>query len=124
VNGKVIHLKNGVDDEGSVAEGVVYIGDRMPPSMNPTGKYLPRSEWYNPFNKAFRKGEISREEAIEEYKRYVRKRSELMARLPELEGKTLACWCAGKEGKPEVLTADDDLFCHGQVLLRLLRESA
>jgi hypothetical protein len=124
VRGKVIHLKNGVDGEGSVAEGVVYIGDRMPPSMNPTGKYLPRSDWYNPFNKAFPKGEISREEAIEEYERYVRQRSELMVRLPELEGKTLACWGTGKEGTPEALTADDHLFCHGQILLRALRESA
>jgi hypothetical protein len=33
VSDKVIHMRNGVDDEGSVAEGVVYVGDRMPPSM-------------------------------------------------------------------------------------------
>jgi Domain of unknown function (DUF4326) len=124
VSGKVIHLRNGVNGEGSVAEGVVYIGDRMPPSMSPTGKYLPRSDWYNPFkiDKPDKRREGTRREGLERFERYIRTRADLTSRLPELEGKTLACWCAGKEGTPEILTADDDLFCHGQILLRVLRE--
>jgi len=32
-------------------------------------------------------------------------------------GKSLGCHCAGKDGTPEALTADDELFCHGQLLL-------
>jgi hypothetical protein len=27
----------------------VYIGRQMPPSMSPTGEYLARSKWANPF---------------------------------------------------------------------------
>jgi DNA primase len=32
-------------------------------------------------------------------------------------GKSLGCHCAGRDGTPEALTADDELFCHGQLLL-------
>ena len=39
-----------------------------------------------------------------------RKRSKLLARLPELRGKDLACWC--KEGEP----------CHADVLLELANQ--
>ena len=36
----------------------------------------------------------SREEAIERYEQYLLGTPELMARLHELKGKTLGCWCA------------------------------
>jgi hypothetical protein len=50
-----------------------------------------------------------REEALRRYEEKLRNTPELLARLPELEDKILACWC-----KPEA--------CHGDVLLRLTRE--
>jgi len=62
--------------------------------------------WANPYNKAYRKGEITREESIARYRQYVLSKPELVEKLPELRGKTLACWCA-----PEP--------CHGDVLLEL-----
>ncbi len=40
----------------------------------------------------------------------------LLEYLGELEGKTLACWCAPRGG----VTERDPLACHGQVLLKLL----
>jgi hypothetical protein len=63
------------------------------------------SPWANPFSvKKWR-----REGAIKRYEQKLRTKPELLARLPELEGKILACWC-----KPEA--------CHGDVLLRLIGE--
>lgn len=52
----------------------------------------------------------TREEVIAMYETYVRGNSELMARLPELRGKVLGCWCAPKP-------------CHGDVLIRLVEEA-
>jgi hypothetical protein len=34
----------------------------------------------------------------------------------------LGCHCAGRDGTPEVLTAADELFCHGQLLLIVMNE--
>lgn len=78
----------------------VYIGRANP-------RYgLPESIWHNPFRVG---PEGSREEILQKYEHYVRSRPDLMSRLPELEGKRLACWCAPKA-------------CHGDVLLKLLEE--
>jgi transcriptional regulator with XRE-family HTH domain len=75
------------------------------------GRYgLKRSIWRNPFNKAFRREEITREESVERYREYVLSNPELIERLPEIRGKVLGCWC--EEGEP----------CHGDVLLRLALE--
>jgi Domain of unknown function (DUF4326) len=101
---RVISIKSGEPYD-------VYIGHQMPPFMSPTGYYLPRSIWRNPFNRAFWDGLITRQEAIERYLVHVLLRPDLMARLPELEGKVLACWC-----KPEP--------CHGDVLVRLVENPA
>ena len=43
------------------------------------------------------------------YEVHVRRRPDLLAALPELAGKRLGCYC-----KPEA--------CHGDVLVKLLRE--
>ena len=67
---------------------------------------LPQSPWANPY-KIGRDG--SREEVIARYEDYIRGRPDLLARLPELRGRVLACWCA-----PEP--------CHGDVLARLADE--
>ena len=63
------------------------------------------SPWANPFSVK----KWGRQGAIKRYEEKLRGKPELLARLPELEGKILACWC-----KPKA--------CHGDVLLRLIEE--
>lgn len=48
----------------------------------------------------------SRKEAIAKYREYLLDNPELLAKLPELQGKVLGCWCKPKE-------------CHGDVLIEL-----
>jgi hypothetical protein len=86
---------------GAVPPGAVYIGDRM----RRWACGLPKSKWANPF-KIIRDG--TRDEVIEKFERWLGEpeQANLMAALPELRGKDLACWCAPKA-------------CHGDVLLRL-----
>lgn len=38
--------------------------------------------------------------------------------LVALSGKKLACWCAGRDGLPKIMTADNPFVpgCHGQVV--------
>ncbi len=78
----------------------IYIG-RANRSYN-----LPASPFANPFLNGV---DGDREDILDKYERYVRSRPDLLARLPELEGKTLGCWCL-----PEM--------CHGHVLARLVAE--
>lgn len=75
----------------------VYIGRAV------SSKNLPASKWGNPFRVT---AEMPREQAIEQYRAYLLRNSELMAALPELRGKVLACWCSPRA-------------CHGDVLLEL-----
>lgn len=68
------------------------------------------SAWGNPYSHLRNYGTHhveSREKAIEMYRAYIRARPDLLARLEELRGKRLGCWC-----KP--------LACHGDVLVELL----
>lgn len=51
----------------------------------------------------------SREQAIAKYRVYIRRRPDLLARLPELVGKRLGCYCA-------------PLPCHGDALIELMKE--
>lgn len=51
----------------------------------------------------------TRQEAVECYRQYILNRSDLLARLPELKGKVLGCYC-----KP--------LACHGDVLVELCNQ--
>lgn len=44
----------------------------------------------------------------------MRSSPELMARLGELRGKTLGCWCKNKGGKGK--------RCHGDTLVKLVKE--
>ena len=67
---------------------------------------LPASKWANPF-KVGKHGTIA--EVLAKYRAHVLSRPDLLAALPELEGKRLGCWCA-----------PDD--CHGDVLVELLKE--
>lgn len=79
----------------------VYIGRAH------SGLGLEEGIWHNPFKIG---ADGDREEVIQKFETYLTQdRPDLIKRLPELEGKTLACWC-----KPEA--------CHGDVLVRLLGE--
>ena len=64
--------------------------------------------WVNPF-KAPRDGTLA--EVLVLYEQHVRSKPELLARLHELAGLELACWCAPAP-------------CHGDVLVRLFDEFA
>lgn len=81
----------------------------------PYDVYIGRpSKWGNPFshqNDTIAKFKVAtREEAIEKYEQWIKTQPHLMAALPELEGKTLGCWCSPKA-------------CHGDVLVRLVNEN-
>lgn len=67
---------------------------------------LPRSEWHNPFTV---KDCGSAEKAVAKYEEYINKKPELLARVSELRGKVLGCWCKKKPSDR----------CHGDVLARL-----
>jgi len=82
---KVIHVKNQTKTD-------VYIGRP--------------SKWGNPFVIG-RDG--TREDVIQLYKDWLVKQDHLLARLSELKGKNLACYCA-------------PLACHGDILLKLANE--
>lgn len=75
----------------------VYVG-----RWNP--KVPHHSIWHNPFKDG------TREENIAMFKEYLQSRSDLLAKLPELKGRLLACWCAPKD-------------CHADVLAELANQS-
>ena len=93
----VINLKDRTRPDSSA---YVYIGRGL---LAGKERFV-RSKWANPYS-VKRYGQA---EALKRYERDVRD-GPLWDELPELEGKTLACWC-----KPEA--------CHGDVLLRLVEE--
>ena len=64
------------------------------------------SKWGNPFQIG---RDRNRDQVIKMYEVHIRRRPDLIAALTELVGKRLGCYC-----KP--------LPCHGDVLIRLLRE--
>lgn len=67
------------------------------------------SIWANPFKITKESG---RDECIEQYEKYIRKKiidENLIEELLKLKGKKIGCWC-----KPEK--------CHGDVLLKLIEE--
>lgn len=66
------------------------------------------SIWVNPFEPAYKKGEMGLATCLEKYENYVR--TELWDMLPELEHKRIGCWCKL------------EWRCHGDVLLQLFKE--
>jgi hypothetical protein len=72
----------------------VYIGRAVPRSG------MKASVWGNPFVLG---KDGTREEVMVKYRAWLMGNAELLARLPELRGKILGCWCA-------------PLACHGDIL--------
>lgn len=67
----------------------------------------------------------TRDDVLELFERDLRRILELYPKglyakeLAELRGKTLACWCAPRDGR---LTPEDETVCHAQILLKLAEE--
>lgn len=77
----------------------VYIG-------RANGRYrLPQSKWANLFV-PWNRSDAARALVIARYREHLLGFPEMVAELPELRGKVLACWCA-------------PLPCHGDVLAEL-----
>jgi hypothetical protein len=68
------------------------------------------SVWGNPFITG---KDGDRATVIRKYTRWIPTQAQLLARLGELRGKRLGCFCMPRSGCP------DDLICHGQILARL-----
>jgi hypothetical protein len=96
-----------------LAGRVINLTDKPRPAFD---VYIGRRQWCgkevfetSPWANSFSVKQWGREGAIKRYEEKLRGKPELLVRLPELEGKILACWC-----KPKA--------CHGDVLLRLIEE--
>ena len=103
VNVKKSYLaKNNIGsfEEWAERSDSVYIGRNMSFYV----KGATKSKWSNPFTVK----KYGLDECLVEYEKYVRETT-LYKELPELQGKTLGCWC-----KPNP--------CHGDILVKLLDE--
>lgn len=102
---RVVHVRDNVP-------GAVYVGRSMP------RQGLKGSPFGNPFRP-------KNGDAIELFITYIgdpKRGRPLLAQLPELRGKALACWCV-HHGDPAPLPYDfdpDDYRCHAEVLKWLL----
>jgi hypothetical protein len=105
---RVINLRGRIHDFGPRLElapdDVVYVGRRWTLG----GWDLPRHPLSNPFayDTSERRRDGTRAEVMAMYRAYLLEHPELLDLVPELHGRTLACWCA-----PEL--------CHADVLAEL-----
>lgn len=99
---RVVHVNDKI-------EGAVYIG-------RANGRRgLKKSPFANPY-KLFSGSDCDRRTIIALYrKRILDPSMNLLASLPELRGKPLACWCR-HDGEPRT----DQNACHGDILVELL----
>lgn len=90
--------------ERQVPDGAIYVGG----PVNRGGWHLPATKWANPYkiDRRQKKRDGTRDEVVTKYHARLLERPDLIAALPELRGKDLACWCAPKR-------------CHAEVLLEL-----
>ena len=68
----------------------VYVGDNEGHTRHR------RSDWFNPFKIGKENTEAKRNQVCEQYAKRLNNTPELLARLPELKGKVLGCWCYPK----------------------------
>lgn len=85
----------------------VYIGRHVwnRPDLKPLG-------WGNPYTGK----DVYGENAVQAYRRWIQTQPQLLARLQELKGRRLGCWCAPKGGLPGNLNGRT---CHGEILAAL-----
>jgi hypothetical protein len=99
----------------------IYIGRRM--AMG--GWNLPESVWHNPFR--VNAAGLSPQKACGLYEKHIREKiAKGEVDLETLRGKTLGCWCRNGPcpscGRASPACPHE--YCHGDVLVRLLREAA
>jgi hypothetical protein len=99
----VINLKGRIREFGprleNAPDDLVHVGRRWA-----MGHWdLAQHPLYNPFqyHTARKKRDQTRAEIMVTYREYLMARPDLLALVPELRGRTLACWCA-----PELCHAD------------------
>ena len=68
---------------------------------------LPASKWQNPFHTE----DFGKDQCLQKYERYIRNSPELIQDIKEIENKQMGCFCKPYE-------------CHGDVLLKILREQS
>lgn len=96
---RVIHIKSGEPYDVYIGRGRGGLG------------------WGNPFS--HKEGTLAqfkvatRDEAIESYQRWLLEQPELLAKIPTLKDKVLACWCRPSRG------FQNKVLCHGQILAAL-----
>jgi hypothetical protein len=94
--------------------------------LDPYDIYIGRkSIWGNPYTVKLSRVPgtqrvASSKDAIRLYEEWLRQQPELLKQLPNLRGKTLGCFCAPKGGVG--IEKGTPLFCHGQILLKLIEE--
>jgi len=90
--------------------GIVFInGERFPKRG---------SEWANPY----RVKSTDQEDALAKYEKHLDemlKDESCKSRFLKLKGKTLGCWCVSS---PSKLEDGEPIICHGQIILKKLRE--
>lgn len=69
------------------------------------------SKWHNPYTVK----EFGIDLSLKLYEKHIRNTPELWNALHELEGKVLGCWCINSQ-------QNDKIICHGQILIKLLKE--
>lgn len=97
---RVVHVKDAPFD--------VYIGRQMGAGLD-----YAESIWHNPFKIT---PELPREAVVAQYHDYVQGQPELMAKVSQLRGRTLGCWCKTRDSL--------DALCHGDVLAALAEGKA
>lgn len=111
---------------------VVHVGDGIPDAVyigRENGrKRLKRSIWHNPFKiteQTWRNEEgeerrsgNTREDVLRLYEAHLRSSPDLLARIPDLLGKPLACWCRHAPEAGEIPRQSLGTSCHGDVLVK------
>lgn len=87
----------------------------------PYDVYIGRpSKWGNPFSHqddTIAEYKVAtREQAIEEYEKYLRSMPDLLEEIKELDGKVLGCWCKPKSCHGDVIVKIIEEMKHGQIL--------
>lgn len=108
----VINLKGRIREYGPRLEhapsGLVYVGRRMA-GVRAGGWDIQVSPFANPHNTGRRcrtcGGQHDNRQAAGLYREYLLGRPELLALIPELRGRILACWCAPEPCHAHVLAA-------------------
>lgn len=98
--------------DGKRPEFDVYIGRRVPST-----EFQKASIWCNPY-KPNNEKDYDKEYLLDHYETYIRsciKHFPKIYKIRELKGKKLGCWCINTESV-------EPLVCHGQILLKIIKE--